>query len=110
YIPDELIGRTPSILKSGEQDSPFYAHLWQTIRVGKVWQGKVVDRRKDGSLYTVDECIPPLRDADGAVAHYVAVQHDATEQERLFERERFLARHDTLTGLPNRAMLHETAH
>lgn len=39
----------------------------------------------------------------------VAVQHDAAEQERLFEREHFLARHDTLTGLPNRAMLHDTA-
>jgi diguanylate cyclase (GGDEF)-like protein/PAS domain S-box-containing protein len=110
YISDELVGRTPSILKSGEQGSPFYAHLWQTIRLGRVWQGKVIDRRKDGTLYTVEECITPLRGADGAIEHFVAVQHDATEQVRLFEREHFLARHDTLTGLPNRALLHETAH
>lgn len=110
YLPEELLGRTPSILNSGQQGSPFYAQLWQTILLGKVWQGKVLERRKDGSLYTIQECITPLRGADGAIANFVAVQHDAAEQERLFEREHFLARHDSLTGLPNRALLHETAH
>ena len=57
---DELLRHSPTILKSGNQGSDFYAQLWQTIQAGKVWQGEIVDRRKDGSLYTVDEVITPL--------------------------------------------------
>jgi diguanylate cyclase (GGDEF)-like protein/PAS domain S-box-containing protein len=103
YAAHEAIGQTPRLLKSGRQDRAFYRELWQTIAGGGVWRGEIVERRKDGSLYTVEQVIAPLRDANGAVAHYVAVQHDITHRKRIDERERFLAYHDVLTGLPNRA-------
>lgn len=107
YGADEILGHTPNLFKSGKQAPEFYAQLWRTIRAGKVWQGHVIDQRKDGSHYTAEEIITPLRDEDGAVRHFIALQHDVTERERLHDRDRYLAFHDDLTGLPNRAMLRE---
>jgi len=54
YSPREAVGQTPSFLKSGRHDESFYGELWQTILAGRVWRGEVVERRKDGSLYTAD--------------------------------------------------------
>ena len=51
YTTAEVIGRNPNILKSGKQDTAFYAKLWETIRFGKVWKGELVNRRKDGTFY-----------------------------------------------------------
>lgn len=103
----DVIGRTPSFLKSGEQSAEVYRQLWQNVLAGKVWHGKIVEARKDGSRYTADETITPLRDSGGAVRYFVAVQQDVTQRELAHEHERYLARHDVLTGLPNRAMLRE---
>lgn len=108
YSKDDLVDRKPSILKSGRQGPEFYAQLWQTLQAGNVWQGKIVDARKDGSLYTADQIITPLHDESGAIRHFVAVQQDVTERDRTHEQDRFLARHDALTSLPNRALLQET--
>lgn len=66
-----------------------------------------MEARKDGSRYTVDETITPLRDGGGAVRYFVAVQQDVTQRELAHQHDRYLARHDVLTGLPNRAMLRE---
>ena len=104
FSPQEAVGQTPGFLKSGRHDASFYRELWQTILAGRVWHGEVVDRRKDGSLYTADEVITPLRDDKGAVTHFVAIQHDITLRKQEAEREHFLAYHDALTGLFNRAL------
>lgn len=109
YDRNEVLGRTPAILKSGRQSAEVYTELWQQIVSGEVWEGSMVEARKDGTLYTVDETVTPLRDADGIITHFVAVQQDASRRERLHEHERYLAQHDPLTGLPNRAMLRDTA-
>jgi two-component system, cell cycle sensor histidine kinase and response regulator CckA len=83
YRRDELIGRTPGILKSGEHDAAFYRHLWGTIRAGKTWSGHFTNRRKDGQLYQEEATISPVRDASGQIANFVAVKRDITEQLRL---------------------------
>jgi diguanylate cyclase len=103
YDPEDAIGRTPAILQSGKQDYAFYSQLWETLLEGKVWQGEVVDQRKDGSLYTVDEIITPLFDEQGGITHFIAIQHDITRQKQDSERDHHLAYHDALTDLPNRA-------
>lgn len=103
YGPEDAIGHTPAILQSGKQDYAFYAQLWETLLEGKVWQGEVVDRRKDGSLYTIDEIITPLFDEQGDITHFIAIQHDITRQKQDSERDHHLAYHDALTDLPNRA-------
>ena len=104
FSAQEAVGHTPSFLKSGSHDTAFYRELWQTILAGRVWRGEVVERRKDGSLYTAEEVITPLRDNKGTVTHFVAIQHDITLRKQEAEREHFLAYHDALTGLNNRVL------
>jgi len=103
YSMGEAVGRTPRILKSGEQDAIFYRELWRSILAGKVWRGDVVERRKDGTLYCVDEIVTPLKNAHGTVTHFVAVQHDITRRKEASDQDHYLAYHDVLTGLHNRA-------
>jgi len=79
YAGNELIGRTPGILKSGEHDNAFYRKLWETITRGEVWTGRFVNKRKDGRLYHADTTISPVRDSSGKVVNFVAVKRDVTE-------------------------------
>lgn len=80
YSPDEVLGQNPRILKSGHQSKEFYADLWRTILAGRVWRGELVNKRKDGSLYTEEETITPLCDAGGAVNHFIAIKQDISDR------------------------------
>ena len=82
YSGGEILGQTLRVLKSGEQGSDFYHNLWQTILSGEVWQGELVNQRKDGTLYTDDTTITPVRDVSGALTHFVAIKQDVTERRR----------------------------
>jgi PAS domain S-box-containing protein len=53
YSALEVLGRNPRLLKSGKQDSAHYRRLWKALKEGRTWHGELVNRRKDGSLYTV---------------------------------------------------------
>jgi PAS domain S-box-containing protein len=79
YKKAEVLGRNVCILKSGRQDVGFYQDLWNTISSGKVWRGKIVNRRKDGALYTEEASITPIRDGEGHITNYVAVKRDITK-------------------------------
>jgi PAS domain S-box-containing protein len=79
YTSEEVVGRNPCILKSGSQDDSFYRNLWETISGGRIWAGILVNKRKDGKLYTEETKISPLRNPSGQVVNYVAVQRDITE-------------------------------
>ena len=78
YSKEEVIGQTPSLLKSGEQDRAFYAAMWETILAGRPWQGQLVNRRQDRSLYTEEMTITPVLDATGEVTHFVAIKEDVS--------------------------------
>lgn len=80
YRQEDVLGRKPSILKSGEQDAEFYDELWSTIKRGDPWAGRITNRRKDGRTYEAEMTISPIKQADGAVVSYVAVQRDVTEE------------------------------
>jgi diguanylate cyclase (GGDEF)-like protein/PAS domain S-box-containing protein len=107
YNSSELLGKTPGILKSGAQPAAFYAELWQTILAGKTWTGEVVERRKDGTSYIVQQTITPLCGQDGVISHFVAVHEDITRRKEAEARVEYLAYHDELTGLPNRTLLQD---
>ncbi|MBU3937153.1 MAG: PAS domain S-box protein, partial [Proteobacteria bacterium] len=79
YRGKEVVGQNPRILKSGKQDELFYRNLWATISGGKTWTGQIVNKRKDGTLYTEETTISPVRDASGKIVNYVSVGRDITE-------------------------------
>ncbi|HET7535609.1 MAG TPA: PAS domain S-box protein [Candidatus Didemnitutus sp.] len=83
YIAPEVIGRNPSFLQSGRQDSGFYAAMWDTINRGEVWRGELENRRKDGTIYQEKMTIAPVRSAQGRIEHFVAIKHDISGQKRL---------------------------
>lgn len=82
----EAIGKNPRVLKSGKQDSSFYRSLWDTILSGKVWQGELINKRKDGELYTEEMTITPVLDESRSISGFIAIKSDVTERERSRER------------------------
>ena len=86
YAEAEAIGRRPSMLQSGEHDEAFYSDLWETISSGEVWQGEVVNERKDGTQYVIDQTVAPITDDDGENVGFVAVNRDVTDLKE-YERE-----------------------
>jgi two-component system cell cycle sensor histidine kinase/response regulator CckA len=80
YTRSEIVGRNLRVLKSGQQDEAFYRAMWKTISGGQTWQGRFVNRKKNGSLYTEEASISPVRDAAGSITSYVAVKRDITEE------------------------------
>jgi PAS domain S-box-containing protein len=88
YTPDEVIGQTPRILKSGLQDDAFYRRFWETIRGGQTFRGEFINRRKDGSVYFDEHTVTPVCAADGTITHFVGVMHDITERKRSEEQLR----------------------
>jgi len=83
YDAAEYIGKTPSLLKSGKQDEKFYQDLWEIISAGKIWHGEIINRRKDGSLYTEEMTITPIRNDHGVVEHFIAVKQNITARKLL---------------------------
>ncbi len=107
YSDAEVIGKNPRILKSDRHDDAFYRAMWNCLVQDGQWSGEIWNRRKDGDVYPEWLSITSLWNADGALKHYVGVFHDITELKRSEEQIRFQAYHDTLTGLPNRALLND---
>ncbi len=80
YSRTEVLGRNPRILNSGEQDEAFYQQLWKKITSGRIWQGRMINKRKDGRQFTEEATISPVHDGAGNIINYVAVKRDITEQ------------------------------
>jgi PAS domain S-box-containing protein len=86
YNRAEVLGRNPRLLKSGRQPQAFYQDLWQAISTGRVWQGQFLNKKKDGSFFTEEATITPIRDGQGQVVNYVAVKRDVTRELQLEEQ------------------------
>ncbi len=87
YTLPEAIGKTPgSLLKSGYHDTAFYRRMWDTITGGDTWSGELVNRKKDGSLYTESAVITPLREDTGPITHFIGVKQDITEKKEMESR------------------------
>ena len=92
YSSEELIGRTPSVIKSGLTPDEVYRDLWGTLKAGRSWRGRLQNRRKGGELYWEEELISPLRDEQGVIVNFIAVKEDITDRmhahQALVESER----------------------
>jgi len=80
YTREEAVGQTPRVLKSGRQDEEYYRTMWATIASGQVWRGELINRRKDGTLYTEEMSITPVRAPGGEINSYIAIKQDVTER------------------------------
>jgi len=80
YGREEVVGRTPRILKSGEHDSDFYERMWSIVLGGGVYRGTLLNRKKGGQLFHAEQTISPVRGSDGHHAFLVSVLKDITER------------------------------
>lgn len=88
YAREEMIGQNPRILKSNDNDHKIYPEMWDTIKNKKqIWQGKLKNKKKDGTLYEEDIQIIPVIRGKGKPKFFIGIQHDITEIERLRKRE-----------------------
>lgn len=78
YAREEACGANPRVLKSGRHDEAFYRGMWETLLRGETWEGRFINRRKDGSLYEEEATISPVRDSSGEIVSFVAVKRDVT--------------------------------
>ena len=99
YTRAEVRGKNPRILKSGEQAADVYQQLWRTVLAGNVYRGILVNRKKNGDRYYVEESISPVRDADGNITHFIANGRDLTERHHLEEELRQAQKMDAIGQL-----------
>jgi|GEM_PF-459393 len=107
YEFDEVRGKNPALFSSGVHDHDFYATIWQAVNENDSWQGEVFNRRKNGDILPIWLSIKVMRDTQGQLTHYIAMFEDLTERKKAEERMHWLSHFDSLTGLPNRALLRE---
>jgi PAS domain S-box-containing protein len=87
YARDEVLGKTPRILKSGEMRPGYYQTLWKTILGGNAFQGQTINHRRDGSKLIVEQTITPMKDQSGQITHFVSLLKDVTERIHFQEKE-----------------------
>ncbi len=83
YSAEEVTGKNSSLLKSGQQAPLLYRELWETLRFGDVRRSIVVNRKKNGEVYYVDESISPIRNVEGHITNFVSNGRDYSERLRL---------------------------
>jgi len=105
YSQQEVLGKSPSLLKSKLHTESFYKGLWQCIFKTGTWQGEIWNRKKDGTLYPCCQSISSVLDADGKVSHYISHALDLTKDKESQRQIEHLNYHDKLTNLPNRSLL-----
>ena len=105
YGLNEVIGRSPAMLKSGRHDNGFYAGLWAALDRDGHWEGEIWNRRRNGELYPQWLSISAVRNQGGEIAEYVALFNDITERKQHEDAIWRQANFDALTGLANRNLL-----
>lgn len=106
YSAEEVCGRNPNILRSGQQGVRYYRELWTTIRAGKVWTGETVDRDKDGHDYEILQTVSPVASGD-RITHYVSIHQDYGRERREREQLELASQLSPVTGLLTRSAFKE---
>jgi diguanylate cyclase (GGDEF)-like protein/PAS domain S-box-containing protein len=107
YSAEEIMNKKPHLFSSGKYENAFWDRMWHDIEHGKMWTGDVLNRNKEGILYSVLQSITPLYNSQGELTHFLCVQQDVSEKKELERKIEYLAYHDVLTGLPNRTLFND---
>ncbi len=110
YSREEVIGKDPSLLSSGKQNSAFYEQMWQQINQQGYWQGEVWNRHKKGNIYVEFLNISTVQDENNEIVHYIGVFSDITRSKQQQEKISLMAHYDVLTRLPNRTLFVDRFH
>ena len=98
YSKEEVLGKNPRILKSGEVPGYKYAEMWHLLKTGSEWRGEFRNKNKNGELYWEFASITPFKNEKGQTTHFLAVKEDITERKLNEEVQSFLAK----TGIPGK--------
>ena len=104
YSPEEIIGKTPKLFRSGRHDHYFYRNMWHELNNSGKWQGEIWNRRKNGDVFPEWLAIGTVHDDKGEISHYVGMFIDISERKLAEDYILHLAHHDALTELPNRML------
>lgn len=105
YMEAEVLGKNPSILRSGRHKIDFYQSMWAGINAEGYWQGEIWNRRKNGEIYPEWLTISAVRNTNGETTHYVGVFSDLSQIRQSEAQLERLAHYDPLTNLPNRLLV-----
>lgn len=86
YNEQELIGKSPRIIKSNFHPKEFYEHLWKTIAAGNMWRGEIKNKAKNGTYYWVDATVLPVKDKSGNIVQYLAMHNSIDERKKMEEQ------------------------
>ncbi len=107
YTAEEIIGKNPEILRSGQHDQDFYQAMWKDIHNKGQWEGEIWNKRKNGESYLQYLTITAVKDLQSVITHYVATITDVTQRKAAAAEIEHLAFYDPLTNLPNRRLLQD---
>lgn len=107
YLSEEVIGKNPSIMKSGRHDAAFYTEMWKSIQETGQWEGEIWDKRKSGEIYPKWLSINTVRHHDNTVWKYVGIFSDLTSLKQTEQHLEYLAHYDSLTNIPNRLLFRD---
>ena len=105
YMPSEVIGKNPRVLKSMKHGNEFYKNMWQQLHTEGKWSDEIYNKRKNGEIYLEHLSITAIKNEKGITTHYIAQFLDISELKQAQEEAQHQADHDFLTGLLNRKAL-----
>lgn len=82
YDKKDILGKTPSVLKSGKHPDSFYKNIWDTITAGEIWRGEILNKRSDGKLYWEYAVITPIKNDENEIINFMAIKEDITEKKK----------------------------
>lgn len=109
YSLEEAAGQTPAMLKSGVHPKAFYKSFWDTLHATGIWQGEIIDRRKNGETFATWQTVTVVRDTAGDISQFISIFSDISEKKLTEKRIYDLSHHDIVTGLPNRIFFQDIA-